>query len=66
MRRMMTMVVQDSSGNVFAFSKGADSAILPKARDQSGELYERTVAQMESFAERGMRTLVYAYKQVPA
>lgn len=63
-RRMMTMVVQDSSGRVFAFSKGADSSILPRIADQKSELYEKTVDHMESFAAQGMRTLVFAYKQI--
>ena len=49
-RRMMTMVVSDSSGRVFAFSKGADSSILPRIADQKGELYQKTVEHMESFA----------------
>lgn len=38
-RRMMTMVVQDGTGSIFAFSKGADSAILPKIKDQSSEIF---------------------------
>lgn len=35
-RRMMSMVVQETNtGEIFVFSKGADSAILPLIRDGS-------------------------------
>lgn len=63
-RRMMTMVVEDSSGRITAFSKGADSAILPRICDQTSELYKKTVDHMESFAAGGMRTLVFACKEL--
>ena len=41
-RRMMTMVVADEVGEVYVFSKGADSSILPLIRDKENSLHERT------------------------
>ena len=58
------MVVQDGEGRIFAFSKGADSAILPKIKDQNSGLFKTTEEHMESFAEKGMRTLVFSYKMI--
>ena len=64
-RRMMSMVVEDpETKDVYVFSKGADSAILPLIRDQETDVYRTTEAHMESFAENGMRTLVFAYKKL--
>jgi magnesium-transporting ATPase (P-type) len=60
-RRMMSMVVEDSAGKLFVFSKGADSAILPLIADIGSEFYVKTVEHMEKYAEQGMRTLVFAF-----
>lgn len=61
----MSMVVEEpETKDVLVFTKGADSAILPLIKDKNTEVYRSTEAHMESFAERGMRTLVFAYKRL--
>ena len=50
---------------MYVFSKGADTAILPLIKDQQdGEAYRATCEHVESFAEQGMRTLVFAFKEL--
>ncbi len=61
---MMSIVVQDPAGRLFVFSKGADSAILPLVADKSDPKYAHTHDHVEKYAENGMRTLVFAFKQV--
>lgn len=61
---MMTMVVSDQNDKYFVFSKGAETAILPLITDKESEVFKQTSADIEKFAESGMRTLVFAYKQL--
>lgn len=61
---MMSVIVSDSAGDMYVFSKGADTAILPLIRDQEGETYHDTSEHIERFAAKGMRTLVFAYKKL--
>ena len=61
-RRMMSVIVADQNGDLFIFSKGADSAILPLCADKESEKYKSTVEHIEKFAEQGMRTLAFAYR----
>lgn len=61
---MMTMVVKDQVGDIYVFSKGADSAIMPLIADQGNTL--KTLENIEKFGEQGMRTLAFAYKRLGA
>ena len=61
---MMSVIVSDEAGDMYIFSKGADTAILPLIRDQEGETYHDTSEHIEQFAAKGMRTLVFAYKKL--
>ena len=63
-RKMMTVIVADENGEFYAFSKGADTAILPRIQDQKSDIYDKTNHHMEKLAEEGMRTLVFAYKKL--
>ena len=44
---MMSIIVEDSAGKLFIFSKGADSAILPLIDDIGSEVYLKTVEHLE-------------------
>ena len=61
---MMSVVVADSDGTLFVFSKGAETAILPLVSEQDSASFKDTSQHIEEFAEQGMRTLVFAYKQI--
>jgi len=60
-RRMMTIVAR-KNGKIFAFSKGADSSILPKC--VSGPITE-TKTNVSNFSVYGFRTLCVAYREIP-
>ena len=61
---MMSVIVSDEAGDKYVFSKGADTAILPLIRDQEGETFQDTSEHIVSFAAKGMRTLVFAFKKL--
>ena len=61
---MMSVVVSDSDGKLFVFSKGAETAILPLVADKEASTFTNTIEHIERFAEQGMRTLVFAFKQI--
>jgi phospholipid-transporting ATPase len=60
-RRMMTVVVQSGEGDVFIFSKGADSSVIPKCT--SGPIDE-TIQTVQNFSVFGYRTLVVAMRRM--
>jgi phospholipid-translocating ATPase len=62
-RKMMSVIAKVvDSGKTYVFSKGADSAILPKLQDkQAAEKATRTVS---TISKLGLRTLCYAVKEI--
>lgn len=62
-RKMMTVIVK-MGGKQYAFVKGADTSIEPRCvgLDDSDKM---TLDDLDDFAEQGLRTLVYAYKEMP-
>lgn len=61
-RKMMTVVCK-MNGKTYAFVKGADTSIEPRCvnLDDSDKM---TLDDLDDFAEQGLRTLVYAYKEM--
>jgi phospholipid-transporting ATPase len=61
-RKMMTVVCK-MNGKTYAFVKGADTSIEPRCvnLDNSDKM---TLDDLDDFAEQGLRTLVYAYKEM--
>jgi P-type E1-E2 ATPase len=62
-RKMMTVIVK-MDGKQYAFVKGADTSMEPNCinLDDSDKM---TLDDLDDFAEQGLRTLVYAYKEMP-
>uniref|UniRef100_A0A8D3ED62 Phospholipid-transporting ATPase n=1 Tax=Scophthalmus maximus TaxID=52904 RepID=A0A8D3ED62_SCOMX len=58
-RRRMSVIVRASTGNLYLFCKGADSAIFPRVI--SGKVDE-VKARVERNAVEGLRTLCVAYR----
>jgi magnesium-transporting ATPase (P-type) len=56
-------------GHIFLYTKGADSAILPKCLPPAGaveeEAHRRTKAVLSEWGNDGLRTLVFACRRVP-
>ncbi|XP_018306223.1 probable phospholipid-transporting ATPase IF [Mycetomoellerius zeteki] len=60
-RKRMSVIVKDSSGDIWLYCKGADSAVMPLIT--KGET-RKTNAHVVDFSMRGLRTLVVAYKKM--
>ena len=68
----MSVIFRDSNGNIRLVCKGAESSIFPKCKrnvvaDAKGPLTdfsERTMAHINDFAARGLRTLAAAVKTI--
>ncbi|XP_056287053.1 phospholipid-transporting ATPase IH isoform X5 [Pseudoliparis swirei] len=58
-RRRMSVIVRSSTGELYLFCKGADSAIFPRV--VSGKV-EQIKARVEHNAVEGLRTLCVAYR----
>lgn len=62
-RKRMSVVVRGPQGQIILYCKGADSVIYQRLReDHDPELKERTLKDMEAFANGGLRTLCIAYR----
>ncbi|MEQ2308243.1 putative phospholipid-transporting ATPase IH, partial [Ameca splendens] len=62
-RRRMSVIVRSSTGELYLFCKGADSAIFPRVI--SGKV-EQVKARVEHNAVEGLRTLCVAYRPLSA
>ena len=60
----MTVVVE-IDGKIIVFTKGADSNVGPLLVDQSKE-DSQIMEDLDSFAALGLRTLIYAYRELPS
>ncbi|KIY47695.1 phospholipid-translocating P-type ATPase [Fistulina hepatica ATCC 64428] len=64
-RKRMSVIVRTSDGRIVLYCKGADSVIYERLRtDHEPQLKERTHADMEAFANGGLRTLCIAFKEL--
>ncbi|KZT06691.1 phospholipid-translocating P-type ATPase [Laetiporus sulphureus 93-53] len=62
-RKRMSVIVRDPQGRLVLYCKGADSVIYQRlAADHDPELKAKTAADMEAFANGGLRTLCIAYR----
>eukprot|EP00045_Choanoeca_perplexa_P017396 m.252596 g.252596 ORF g.252596 m.252596 type:complete len:1171 (+) comp17526_c0_seq21:223-3735(+) len=65
-RKRMSVLIQLPNGGVRALVKGADSAIYDVLRPDTDEgLKTATTAHLSHFAKAGLRTLCYAYRDIP-
>jgi magnesium-transporting ATPase (P-type) len=60
---MMTVIVQTQKGKILVFTKGADTSVEPLlvGLDEKDKM---TLDNLDDFANEGLRTLVYAYKEL--
>lgn len=59
----MTVIVTDQEGKIYVLCKGADS-ILEKKVTLNSELIEITNKHLIDFAKKGLRTLMFVYKEM--
>ena len=62
-RKMMTVVVRMGS-KTLAFCKGADSSMEPRLINLTDRA-KASLDDLDDFADQGLRTLVYAYRELP-
>ncbi|KAM3958482.1 phospholipid-transporting ATPase IF [Aphomia sociella] len=62
-RRRMSVIVRDKDGKIWLFCKGAESAVIPLCKDTV--IIEDVNRDIDTFANRGLRTLAVAYREIP-
>ncbi|XP_076928087.1 putative phospholipid-transporting ATPase 7 [Bidens hawaiensis] len=63
-RKRMSVIVRDESGHIFLLCKGADNIILGRLGDGGRAYQHATSMHLANYAEDGLRTMVFAYKQI--
>eukprot|EP01103_Thecamoeba_quadrilineata_P012000 TRINITY_DN2992_c0_g1_i2.p1 TRINITY_DN2992_c0_g1~~TRINITY_DN2992_c0_g1_i2.p1 ORF type:complete len:946 (+),score=205.61 TRINITY_DN2992_c0_g1_i2:67-2904(+) len=64
-RRRMSVVIQDSQGKIWLYTKGSDAMMLPRlAEDGDKELKKKTEEHLSEFSNEGLRTLIIARREV--
>ncbi|XP_045447755.1 phospholipid-transporting ATPase IF-like [Melitaea cinxia] len=62
-RKRMSIIVRDKDGKIWLFCKGAESSVFPICKDTA--LIEETDRDINYFANKGLRTLAIAYREIP-
>lgn len=65
-KRMSVLCRELSTQRVFLFCKGADSVLHGRLQDPASADVAGTFRELEAFAEDGLRTLCYAYRELGA
>jgi len=63
-RKAMSIAVKDGQGKVFLYTKGAESSIKRMLRSPDGVTQQAVLDDINRFARRGLRTLMYAMKEL--
>ncbi|XP_028397580.1 probable phospholipid-transporting ATPase IF isoform X2 [Dendronephthya gigantea] len=61
-RKRMSVIISEMDGTIVMYCKGAETAILEKTIDGPTDV---TLAHINSYAEKGLRTLAIAKKVIP-
>ncbi|XP_023940594.2 phospholipid-transporting ATPase IF-like [Bicyclus anynana] len=62
-RKRMSVIVKDKNGKIWLFCKGAESSVFTICKDS---IYiEETDKDINVFANKGLRTLAIAYREIP-
>lgn len=65
--KRMSVIVKDNLGQMWLFTKGAESHVLPLCTEDSRyeiDLRKKTQAHVDEFAKQGLRTLAVARKKL--
>lgn len=63
-KRMSVIVREKRTGRIRLYCKGADDMIMARLAAGQDEVKRRTQAQIDNYAESGLRTLVYSYRDL--
>jgi magnesium-transporting ATPase (P-type) len=61
---MMSIIVRNENNEIFLFSKGADSVILPLLIEEKKSSTKNLKEILSEYGNKGLRTLVLAGKQI--
>ncbi|KAJ1794613.1 phospholipid transporting ATPase, partial [Coemansia sp. RSA 2399] len=61
-RKRMSVIVRREDGRIMLLCKGADSIIMERIRQNQEQLRQRTLDDLELFANHGLRTLCLGYR----
>uniref|UniRef100_A0A2A4JGX5 Phospholipid-transporting ATPase n=1 Tax=Heliothis virescens TaxID=7102 RepID=A0A2A4JGX5_HELVI len=62
-RKRMSVILRDKDGKIWLFCKGAESSVFPLCTNST--LVEETDRDINTFANKGLRTLAIAYREIP-
>lgn len=62
-RKRMSVILRDRDGKIWLFCKGAESSVFPLCTNYS--CVQETDRDINIFANKGLRTLAIAYREVP-
>lgn len=63
----MSVIVKDQKGQIWLYTKGAESHVLPLCNDATrNSLIENTQHHINEFAKQGLRTLAVARRKLTA
>jgi phospholipid-translocating ATPase len=63
-RKRMSVIVMDKDGQIWLYTKGAESHVLPLCKNRSDQLVMRTQQHINDFAKDGLRTLAVARRKL--
>nr|NP_573125.1 uncharacterized protein Dmel_CG4301, isoform A [Drosophila melanogaster]AAF48606.2 uncharacterized protein Dmel_CG4301, isoform A [Drosophila melanogaster] len=63
-RKRMSVIVRDTDGKKWIYTKGAESYVFPLCANSSAELVTKTDAHISDFARLGLRTLAIARRLI--
>ncbi|KAK2966366.1 hypothetical protein RJ640_021510 [Escallonia rubra] len=63
-RKRMSVIVSDENGQIVLLCKGADNIVFNRLADNGRTYQQATTMHLSSYAEDGLRTLVFAYRKV--
>ncbi|XP_055524326.1 phospholipid-transporting ATPase IF isoform X2 [Wyeomyia smithii] len=63
-RKRMSVIVRDSQGQIWLYTKGAESHVLPLCTKTSSALVASTQKHINEFAKQGLRTLAVARRRL--
>ncbi|XP_073831770.1 phospholipid-transporting ATPase IF-like [Musca autumnalis] len=64
-RKRMSVIVADSEGRKWLYTKGAESSVFELCSEQSRDMIKQTDPHITEFAKEGLRTLAIARRLIP-
>jgi phospholipid-translocating ATPase len=63
-RKRMSVVVMDKTGQIWLYTKGAESHVLPLCKNRNGHFVNQVQNHVNEFAREGLRTLAVARRKL--